>query len=114
MVGCSPQGATAARAKSGAEAHVSQQEAERAYTRGRDVVILGALDADRWNHPVARFAREQALAADYIDNCWVRVAMNADQLRRFLLQPDTPPPEAVALLSRLRDDRWYVVSEEEF
>lgn len=96
------------------EEHASQAEAEEIYRRDRDVVIFGSLDAYGWKYPVARFAREQGLPDDYIDNCWVRVAMDAGTLTRFLQQDTEPSVKAIALLSKIKAGSWYVVSEEEF
>ncbi|MFZ4689315.1 MAG: hypothetical protein ACOYLS_08760 [Polymorphobacter sp.] len=76
--------------------------------------MLGSLNGWTWHHSVARFARENALPADYIDNCWVRVAMNADQLTQFLTQDEASAIEAADLIEKVRPDLWYVVSEEEF
>jgi thioesterase domain-containing protein len=96
------------------EEHASQAAAEDVYRRDREVVVLGSLDAYRWHHPVERFARENDLPADYIDNCWVRVALGASALARFLQQDDEPPAAAVAMLGKIKAEAWYVVSEEEF
>lgn len=57
-------------------------------------------------------AREHALPVDYVDNCWMRVAVDADMLRLFL--GTNGDPNAAQAIERVEDDHWYVLNEEEF
>ena len=53
------------------------------------------------------------LPIDYVDNCWLRVAMDSTLLRLFLRSG--PASDLVArLLDKVDDRKWYVVNEEEF
>ena len=57
-------------------------------------------------------AREHALPVDYVDNCWIRVAVDAPMLRRFLAAKGDP--KAAQAIARIEDDHWYVLNEEEY
>ncbi len=71
---------------------------------------------DRYGpYSLAAWARERAIDLDYVDNCWLRVEVSADQLRAFL--SDLYPPDDPYLLEvsrRLTGDRRYVIVAEEF
>lgn len=60
------------------------------------------------------FAKANNLEPDYVDNCWMRVAVDAAGLRRFLESALPHAPRAAELLTLVPDDKWFVINDEEF
>jgi hypothetical protein len=60
------------------------------------------------------FAKVNGLEPDHVDNCWMRVAVDGGQLRTFLtfVLPHVPHPADLA--TRIKDDQWFVINDEEF
>lgn len=72
------------------------------------------LDAHAWPISASTFAHERNLHTDYVDNCWLLVAVDAVRLRTFLRTGEAVDPNVPDILTRIKDDRWYVINEEEF
>jgi hypothetical protein len=61
------------------------------------------------------WARSQNLPIEYIDNCWLRVEVTADQLRTFLNELYAKHPACIAeALSKINISERYVIVAEEF
>lgn len=95
------------------EQHDTEASAREAHVTGREYAVCGSLDARSWTSPVSSFAAAHDLPIDYVDNSWLRVAMDATTLRQFLNSGPASDPVA-SLLDRVDDRKWYVVNEEEF
>lgn len=66
-----------------------------------------------------RFAGAWKLPVDYVDNAWLLVPVSPDLTRKFLsigTRLGTPhiDPDIQGMIERVRDDRWYVINEEEY
>lgn len=96
------------------EEHDDRDSAVAAYVTGAAYRVFGRLDAYGWSNPAWAFAREHGLAVDYVDNAWLRVAVDAAMLRGFLQGGAESDAGAVELIGRVADGRWYVINEEEF
>lgn len=72
------------------------------------------LDAYTWPASALAFAREHDLHTDYVDNCWLLVAVDATMLRAFLQTGVGADPNVPNIIARVRDHHWYVINEEEF
>ncbi|MEO5938317.1 MAG: hypothetical protein ABIQ43_04835 [Sphingomonas sp.] len=96
------------------EKHHSQAEATKAYSFEHKPNFLGSLNAYAWPASAVGFANACDLPIDYVDNCWVRVAVNGASLREFLQLGRAVDPAASEMPNNLNDDDWYVIQEEEF
>lgn len=68
-----------------------------------------------WVPRVEQWAKAKALEIHYIDNCWLRVAVSADQLVDFLEELAPQYGQWVApLIVRVQRDDSYVIEAEEF
>ena len=95
------------------EQHDTEASAQEAHVTGRNYSVCSSLDAYSSTASVSSFAATHDLPIDYVDNCWLRVAMDSTLLRLFL--HGGPGSDQVArLLDRVDDRKWYVVNEEEF
>ena len=80
----------------------------------RGAPLFCFLNAQTWPTSALAFAEEHELHVDYVDNCWLLVALDAAKLRLFLSGGQASDPNVAAILERVKDDHWYVVNEEEF
>ena len=80
----------------------------------RDAPLFCSLNAYTWPMSAAYFASEHELHTDYVDNCWLLVAMDGTMLKRFLRTGEEADRDVPVILERVKDDHWYVVNEEEF
>ncbi len=80
----------------------------------RDAPLLCFLDADTWPISALGFAHENELHIDYVDNCWLLVALDAAMLKRFLRAGQASDFNVAAILERVKNDHWYVINDEEF
>lgn len=96
------------------EEHSDQQSATAAYRNNGDYKRFASLNAFTWPGSAWSFAQDNNLAVDYVDNCWLRVAVNAQGLREFLGIGGGNHPEAFGALEKVCDGYWYVINEEEF
>ena len=92
------------------ERHPSEASARAPYVTGAGREIFGSVDAYRWPHPLHKFANENGIAIDWVDNCWIRVCVNGSQLRSFLAYGN----ELTAMAAEAKSTDWYVINEEEF
>lgn len=76
--------------------------------------VLCFLDARAWPISALTLARDYDLHTDYVDNCWLLVAVDAAMLRQFLHAGEAVDPNVPNILKRIKDDHWYVINEEEF
>ena len=60
------------------------------------------------------WGRQRGHAITYIDNAWVRVAVDAIALREFLNFGKETEIGLEAVLDRVDDNKSYVIEEEEF
>ena len=81
---------------------------------GRNASLFCWLDADTWPISALAFGQANKLHIDYVDNCWLLVALDAAMLKRFLSAGQTSDPNVSGILERVKDDHWYVINEEEF
>jgi hypothetical protein len=94
------------------EQHDSRQSAIAPLASESDHTVIARLDdaaGTLWS-----FAKANGLEPDYVDNCWMRVAVDAGQLRTFLTFVLPYVPHPADLLTRIRDDQWFVINDEEF
>jgi len=99
------------------EEHPSQASATTPYVDWAskpDVPLFCSLNAYTWPTSAWGFAREHNLHMDYVDNCWLLVAVDAEMLRKFLNAGRTEDADVPGILERVTDDHWYVINEEEF
>jgi hypothetical protein len=96
------------------EEHRDAASAQAPYVLGVNHPPFGSLNAYTWRVSAEAFAAVHSLTIDYIDNCWVRVALPASLLRIFLEEGGAGDPHAPDLVSRIVDSRWFVITEEEF
>ena len=99
------------------EEHPSRTSATRPYDRATHkfgAPLFRSLDAHTWPTSARAFAREHQLHTDYVDNCWLLVAVDAPMLRRFLRTGETSDPHVSVIIEQVKDDHWYVINEEEF
>ena len=95
------------------EQHDTEASAREAHVTAREYAVCGSLDAWSWTASVSSFAATHGLPIDYVDNCWLRVAMDSTLLRLFL-HSGPASDQVTRLLDRVDDRKWYVVNEEEF
>lgn len=94
------------------EQYASRESATAPFASEQDHELFGRLDdaaGSLWG-----YAKANNLEPDYVDNCWMRVAVDAAGLRRFLeyALPHVPHPKN--LLELIEDDKWFVINDEEF
>jgi len=53
------------------------------------------------------------LHVDYVDNCWILVALDGSMLQRFLHAGQAADPMSRLFLGRVEEDRWYVINQED-
>jgi hypothetical protein len=98
--------------------HPSRESATAPYVIGAPfspgVSRFCSLNAYTWPVSAEAFAREHDLHTDYVDNCWVLIALDATLLRAFLGSGSDVDPCVHSIIARTDDDRWYVITEEEF
>ena len=81
---------------------------------GRNARLFCTLNAYTWPQSAWAFARELSLHTDYVDNCWLLVALDGPMLTQFLRAGQTSDPNVLDVLARVKVDGWYVINEEEF
>jgi len=81
---------------------------------GRNAPLFCWLDTDTWPISALAFAEEHNLHIDYVDNCWLLVALDAATLKQFLRAGQSSDSNVAAILERVKDEHWYVINEEEF
>lgn len=94
------------------EQYESRESATAPFASGNDDQLFGRLNdaaGTLWS-----FAKSNKLEPDYVDNCWMRVAVDAAGLRRFLELSLPRAPRAAELLTLVPDDKWFVINDEEF
>ena len=96
------------------EEHPSRESATAPYELGRDAPLFCRLNPYTWPISALIFAREHQLHTDYVDNCWVLVAVDATMLRSFLGAGAGGDADVQSTIARVNDNRWYVINEEEF
>ncbi len=98
------------------EEHADQASATTPHVSGspRAASLFCSLNAYTWPISALFFADEHDLHTDYVDNCWALVAMDGKKLRLFLKAGAEVDRDVPGILERVRDDRWYVINEEEF
>ena len=74
--------------------------------------LLKLMDSLRWGS-LGGFAAERGLHVEYVDNCWIRVAVDSGQLREFLTHA-ARLDDAAQLATVVPPKRWFVINEEEF
>jgi len=94
--------------------HPDEASATAPYLFANQAPVFCWLNAQTWPAPAWAFAREHDLHVDYVDNCWMLVALNGSMLKRFLRAGQAADPNVSAILERVQEDRWYVINEEEF
>lgn len=96
------------------EEHENQASALEPYVTGKDYALCGSLNAYSWTASAWSFATTHNLPIDYVDNCWLRVAMDSAFLRRFLQSGSGGDSIPALLIAKIDERKWYVVNEEEF
>jgi hypothetical protein len=96
------------------EEYPDAASAKATYVLGASNPPFGSLNAYTWPLSARTFAAAHGLTVDYVDNCWVRVAMPAPLFRIFLEEGGAGDPHAPSLTSRIVDGRWFVINEEEY
>lgn len=94
------------------EQYASRESATAPFASGQDHELFGRLNdaaGTLWS-----FAKSNKLEPDYVDNCWMRVAVDAAGLRRFLELSLARAPRASELLMLVPDGKWFVINDEEF
>ena len=94
------------------EQHESRESATAAFAPGQDNQLFGWLNdaaGTLWS-----FAKSNNLEPNYVDNCWMRVVVDADGLRSFLELSLSHAPRAEELLTLVPDGKWFVINDEEF
>ena len=84
-------------------------------TRATKLADLDMLSARFSIQTLTRWAASQGAPSRYIDNCWVRVEVSAQQLLEFLTDV-SPAPETVIkdIETRISQALRYVIVAEEF
>jgi hypothetical protein len=84
----------------------------------QDLTRFGKLYAgpgDYWVPRVQQWAEARGLEIHYVDNCWLRVAVSAEQLVQFLKGlPAHGEDWASALVARIDPSDSYIIEAEEF
>ena len=96
------------------EEYESREAACADYVSGQESQMFASLNAYSWLGSPEIFAKERGLPIYYVDNCWCRVAVNAADLREFLKLGVGTELELERLILSVSDERWYVITEEEF
>lgn len=65
------------------EEHPDRQSAARTYVPGENAPKFCTLNAYTWPAPAWKFAEENKLEVSYVDNCWLRLAIDGPLLRLF-------------------------------
>ena len=80
----------------------------------RNEVLLNLADHARACGPyrLADWARERDLEIFYVDNCWVRVPVDGDDLAAFIREVLGVEPETVG--AETDPDQCYLIEAEEF
>jgi hypothetical protein len=60
------------------------------------------------------FAKEQGLDVSYVDNAWIRVAMEGRVLKQFMAHGEQTERDLQSQIAHVDDHEWFVVNEEEF
>ena len=92
------------------EKHSSEESAKAPYVSGASHEVFGSVNAYTWPHPVYKFAEENGLAIDWVDNCWIRVCVDGAQLKAFLAAGESTLGDH----DKIGDSDWFVINEEEF
>jgi hypothetical protein len=96
------------------ERHETRESAQAPYRVDHSYHLIFSLNAFTFPKSLHSFAAEQDLPLSYVDNAWLRVAMDGRALKQFL---DLGRRTEIGLDSQLQlieDQRWFVVTEEEF
>ncbi len=93
------------------EIHSSRDSAVEPYCRS-DVPLLKLMDSLTWGS-LASFAGKHCLHVEYVDNCWIRVAVDNVQLSKFLTNAAGLKDES-QLATEVPLGKWFVINEEEF
>lgn len=96
------------------EEHADEDSAVAAYSLDAARPTFCSLNAYTWPRSAWAFARDKNLPVSCVDNCWIRIAVDAPRLRDFLNTGILADPSVKELFGRIREDRWYVINEEEF
>jgi hypothetical protein len=96
------------------ESHPSRESAHADYVRGVRYEVVCSLNAITFPKSAVVFAKEHSLAVYYVDNAWARVAIDGRLLKQFMAFGAKTEIGLDPHLARIRDDRWYVIEEEEF
>lgn len=96
------------------EEHETRESATAVFVAGGHYKIFALLNAFTWPSPAWAFARDNDLSTDYVDNCWLRVALDAHTLRGFLALGAKTELNIGELIDRVENGHWYVINEEEF
>jgi hypothetical protein len=96
------------------ESHPSLESAQAHEGGGKSYENLQSLNAYTFPKPLRAFAEEHRLDIFYVDNAWIRVAMNGRLLKQFMAFGHETEIDLAGQMDRVRDEGWYVVNEEEF
>jgi len=94
--------------------HESRLSAHETFGATNSSSHLFSLNAYTFPASAVVFAKEHELTIDYVDNAWARIAMDGKLLKQFLAYGAETEPDLEMCLAKIQDDKWYLVSEEEF
>lgn len=93
------------------EKHETRAGAMAPHRPGAEYAVIGSLNAYTWPVPLKVFAEKNGLAVEWVDNCWIRVCVDAIQLGAFLAAGNQGRP---TMLDEIQPSDWFVINEEEF
>lgn len=96
------------------ESHPSRESAHAPYVVGANRPAIISLNAYSFPKSATRYAKEKGLDIFYVDNAWLRIAIDGVCLREFLAYGSATEPSYDEYIAKINDDRWYVIQEEEY
>lgn len=96
------------------ESHSSRESAHAPYVVGVNQPAIISLNAYSFPKSATRFAKEKGLDIFYVDNAWLRTAIDGRLLKEFLAHGTATEPSYAEYIAKIDDDRWYVIQEEEY
>ncbi len=96
------------------ESHASCESAHAPYVLGVNLPAIISLNAYTFPKRATQFAKEKGLDIFYVDNAWLRIAIDGLLLKEFLAHGSLTEPSYAEYIAKIGDDCWYVIREEEF
>lgn len=76
--------------------------------------VLFSLNAFTFPGSLGVFAEQKGVMQTYVDNAWLRVAMDGAALKEFVALGEATEIELHRKADLIDDAHWYLVSDEEF